>query len=171
MSGLRTRLPPCWHHRRVHCSGRPNQTHTSPELPLRSFRLRGTAHGVAPSHQFVLPLGQHKFFVCGQGTAFVTADQLSPVRFVRILRIVRAAFQTGRNRLAFVFVQRNQPCCRQCHHPLTKKKMPHIGGIEIIWIIFRNRQHLPDTSPCNGHIPARCRSHLRQCIASMLRCR
>ena len=99
----------------------------------------------APSHQFVLPLGQHKFFVCGQGTAFVTADQLSPVRFVRILRIVRAAFQTGRNRLAFVFVQRNQPCCRQCHHPLTKKKMPHIGGIEIIWIIFRNRQHQPDT--------------------------
>ena len=54
--------------------------------------------------KFVLPLGQHKFFVCGQWAALVAADQLSPVRFARILRIVRAAFQAGRNRLAFVLV-------------------------------------------------------------------
>ena len=57
--------------------------------------------------KFVLPLGKHKFFVCGQRATLVAADQLSLVRFVRILRIVRAAFQAGRNRLAFVFVQRN----------------------------------------------------------------
>ena len=54
----------------------------------------------APGGKFVLPLGQHKFFVCGQWAALVAADQLSPVRFVRILRIVRAAFQAGRNRLS-----------------------------------------------------------------------
>jgi hypothetical protein len=51
----------------------------------------------APSDKFVLPLGKHKFFVCGQGAALIAADQLSLVRFVRILRIVRAAFQAGRN--------------------------------------------------------------------------
>ena len=49
----------------------------------------------APSHQFVLPLGQHKFFVCGQRAALIATDQLSPVRLVRILRVVRAAFQAG----------------------------------------------------------------------------
>lgn len=65
----------------------------------------------APSDKFILPFGQHKFFVCGQWAALIAADQLSLIRFVRILRIVRAAFQAGRNRLAFVFVQRDQPCC------------------------------------------------------------
>ena len=39
----------------------------------------------APSGKFVLPLGQHKFFVCGQRAALIAADQLFPVRFVRIL--------------------------------------------------------------------------------------
>ena len=72
--------------------------------------------------KFVLPLGQHKFFVCGQWAALVAADQLSPVRFVRILRIVRAAFQAGRNRLAFVFVQHNQTCCSQSDHLPAKRK-------------------------------------------------
>ena len=67
--------------------------------------------------KFVLPLGQHKFFVCGQGAALVAADQLSPVRLVRILRVVRAAFQAGRNRLAFVFVQRDQTCCSHSGSP------------------------------------------------------
>ena len=97
----------------------------------RNFsRLEGLPHLIsnhiaflpAPGHQFILPLGQHKFLVCGQMAALVAADQRSPIRFVRILRIVRAAFQTGRNRLAFVFVQRNQPCCCQHHHPLLKRK-------------------------------------------------
>ena len=67
--------------------------------------------------KFVLPLGQHKFFVCGQWAALVAADQLSPVRFVRILRIVRAAFQAGCNRLALVFVQRDQTCCGHSESP------------------------------------------------------
>ena len=85
----------------------------------------------APSDKFILPFGQHKFFVCGQGTAFVTADQLSLVRFVRILGIVRAAFQAGRNRLALVLcsaikrVAANSTTSRQ-------KKMPHNGGIKIL---------------------------------------
>ena len=67
------------------------------------------------------PAVVYKFFVCGQRATLVAADQLSPVRLVRILCIVRAAFQAGSNRLAFVFVQRNQPCCRQHHHPLCNK--------------------------------------------------
>ena len=76
----------------------------------------------ASGGKFVLPLGQHKFFVCGQGTAFVTADQLSLLSFVRALGVISSAFQAGRNRLAFVFVQRNQPCCCQHHHPPIEKK-------------------------------------------------
>ena len=76
----------------------------------------------APCGKFVLPLGQHKFLVCGQWAALVATDQLSPVRFVRILRVVRAAFQAGRNRLAFVFVQRNQTCCSQSDHLPAKRK-------------------------------------------------
>ena len=71
----------------------------------------------APCGKFVLPLGQHKFFVCGQWATLVAADQLSPVRFVRILRIVRAAFQAGRNRLALVLVQCNQTCCGHSESP------------------------------------------------------
>ena len=72
--------------------------------------------------KFVLPLGQHKFFVCGQRAALIAADQLSPVRFVRILRIVRAAFQASCNRLALVLVQRNQTCCSQSDHLPAKRK-------------------------------------------------
>ena len=72
--------------------------------------------------KFVLPLGQHKFFVCGQRAALIAADQLSPIRFVRILRIVRAAFQASCNRLALVLVQRNQTCCSQSDHLPAKRK-------------------------------------------------
>ena len=71
----------------------------------------------APGGKFVLPLGQHKFFVCGQGAALIAADQFSPVRLVRILRIIRAAFQAGRNRLALVLVQRDQTCCSHFGSP------------------------------------------------------
>ena len=46
----------------------------------------------APSGKFILSLGKHKFFVCGQGAALIAADQLSLLRFVRILCIIRAAF-------------------------------------------------------------------------------
>ena len=38
---------------------------------------------------------------------------------------------------------------------LYKKKMPHIGGIKIIWITFRDRQHLPDTWLPAEHFPIR----------------
>ena len=65
----------------------------------------------AACRKFVLPLGQHKFLVCGQWAALIAANQLSLVRFVRILRIVRAAFQAGRNGFPLVFVQCNQTCC------------------------------------------------------------
>ena len=74
------------------------------------------------SHQLILAFGEHKFFVCGQGAALIAADQLSLVRFVKILRIVRAAFQAGRNRLALVFVQRDQTCCSQFYHLPAKRK-------------------------------------------------
>ena len=71
----------------------------------------------APCGKFVLPLGQHKFFVCGQRAALIATDQLSSVRFVRILRVVRAAFQAGRNRLALVLVQCDQTCCSYSESP------------------------------------------------------
>ena len=71
----------------------------------------------APCGKFVLLLRQHKLFICGQWAALVAADQLSPVRLVRILCVVRAAFQAGRNRLALVLVQRNQTCCSHSESP------------------------------------------------------
>ena len=67
----------------------------------------------APCNKFVLPLGKHKFFIYSQGAAFITAYKLPLLRFIRVLCIVRAAFQASRNRLSLVFMQRNQPCC--CH--------------------------------------------------------
>jgi len=76
----------------------------------------------ATSHQLILTFGEHKFFVCGQGAAFIAADQFALLCFVRILRIVRAAFQAGRNRLALVLVQRNQTCCSQFYHLPAKRK-------------------------------------------------
>lgn len=93
-------------------------------------RLEGLPHLIsdniaflpAPSHQLILAFGEHKFFVCGQWAALIAADQLSLVRFVRILRIVCAAFQAGRNRLALVFVQRDQTCCSQFYYLPAKRK-------------------------------------------------
>ena len=64
----------------------------------------------APSDKFILPFGQHKFFIHRQRIAFVAANQFAMLSLVGILYIVCTAFQTGRNRLAFVFVQRDQPC-------------------------------------------------------------
>ena len=65
----------------------------------------------APGGKFVLPFGQHKFFIHRQRTTFVAANQFAMLSLIGILYIVCTAFQTGRNRLAFVFVQRDQPCC------------------------------------------------------------
>ena len=61
----------------------------------------------APGHQFILAFGEHKFFIHGQGTAFVTADQFALLCLVRVLGVIRAAFQAGRNGFPLVFVQCN----------------------------------------------------------------
>ncbi len=63
-----------------------------------------------PGQQFILPLGKHKFFIDCQRTALVAAYQFTLLGLIGILHIVCAAFQTSRNRLALVFVQRDQPC-------------------------------------------------------------
>ena len=116
-------------------------------------RLEGLPHLIgddiaflaAPGGLLVQPFRQQKFLVYGQRAALVAADQLALFGLVRVLDIAGVIVQTRPDGLALVFPHRDQPCCCQCHHPPYKKKMPHIGGIEIIWIIFRNRQHRPDT--------------------------
>ena len=70
----------------------------------------------APGDKFVLAFGEHKFFIHGQGTAFVTADQFALLCLVRVLGVICSAFQAGRNRLAFVFVQRNSILRRPPRH-------------------------------------------------------
>ena len=76
----------------------------------------------APGGLLVQPFCQQKFFVHGQGAAFITADQLALLGLVRVLDIAGVVVQTSPDGLAFVFPHRNQPCCRQCHHPLQKRK-------------------------------------------------
>lgn len=76
----------------------------------------------APGHQFILAFGEHKFFIDRQGTAFVTADQFALLCLVGVLRIIRAAFQAGRNGFSLVFVQCNQSCCCQFYHLPAKRK-------------------------------------------------
>ena len=76
----------------------------------------------APGSKFILPLGKHKFFIHGQGTAFVTADQFALLCLVRVLGVIRAAFQAGRNGFPLVFVQCNQSCCSQFDHLPAKRK-------------------------------------------------
>ena len=76
----------------------------------------------APSDKFILPFGQHKFFIHRQGTAFVTADQFALLCLVRVLGVIRAAFQAGRNGFPLVFVQCNQSCCSQFDHLPAKRK-------------------------------------------------
>lgn len=76
----------------------------------------------APSDKFILPFGQHKFFIHRQRTAFVTADQFALLCLVRVLGVIRAAFQAGRNGFPLVFVQCNQSCCSQFDHLPAKRK-------------------------------------------------
>ena len=64
----------------------------------------------APGSKFLLPLGKHKFFIDCQRATLVAAYQFTLFGLIWILHIVCAAFQTSRNRLALVFVQRDQPC-------------------------------------------------------------
>ncbi len=76
----------------------------------------------APGHQFILAFGEHKFFIDRQGTAFVTADQFALLRLIRVLCVIRAAFQAGRNGFSLVFVQCNQSGCCQFYHLPAKRK-------------------------------------------------
>lgn len=66
---------------------------------------------IASVDQFILAFGEHEFFINRQGTAFVTADQFALLCLVRVLGVIRAAFQTGRNGFSLVFVQCNQSGC------------------------------------------------------------
>ena len=76
----------------------------------------------APGHQFILAFGEHKFFIDRQRTAFVTADQFALLCLVRVLGVIRAAFQAGGNGFSLVFVQCNQSGCCQFYHLPVKRK-------------------------------------------------
>ena len=93
----------------------------------------------------VQPFRQQKFLVYRQRAALIAADQLALLGLARVLDIAGVVVQTRPDGFSFILPHGNQPCCRQCHHPPAKKKMPHIGGIKVIWIIFRNQKHQPDT--------------------------
>ena len=58
----------------------------------------------APSGLLVLPLGQEELLVHRQRAAPIAADQCAAVGFLRVLSVIGAAFQAGRNALAFVLV-------------------------------------------------------------------
>ena len=67
----------------------------------------------ASVHKVVLPLGEHKFFICRQGATSIAAYQLALLGLVRVLDIAGVIVQTRPDGLSLVFMQRNQPCC--CH--------------------------------------------------------
>ena len=56
----------------------------------------------ASVYEIVLPLGEHKFFICRQGATSIVAYQLALLGLVRVFDIVRADF-SGRP-------QRSCPC-------------------------------------------------------------
>ena len=93
-------------------------------------RLEGLPHLIgdditflaAPGGLLVQPFRQQKFLVYGQRAALVAADQFALLGLVRVLDIAGMVMQTSPDGLAFVLPHRNQPCCCQCHHPLTKRK-------------------------------------------------
>lgn len=78
----------------------------------------------SPGHKLILPFGEHKFCVHRQRAALVTADQLALLGLVGILHIVRAAFQTSRNGLSLILVQRDQACCGHIKSPPNEKCRP-----------------------------------------------
>lgn len=121
----------------------------------------------APGGLFIKSLCQHKFFVYCQGTALIAADKFTLLGFVWVLDIAGVVIQTGGNGLPLIL---RMAINRVAASSITslKRKCRHIGGIKIIWIFFRNRQHPPDTLPYIGRIPTRCRFHLRRGIASMI---
>ena len=76
----------------------------------------------APGGLLVQPFRQQKFFIYRQRAALIAAYQLALLGLVRVLDIAGVVVQTSPDGLAFVLPHRNQPCCRQCHHPLQKRK-------------------------------------------------
>ena len=70
----------------------------------------------------VQPFRQQKFFVYGQRAALIAADQLALLGLVRVLDIASVVVQASPDRFSFILPHGNQPCCCQCHHPLTKRK-------------------------------------------------
>ena len=97
----------------------------------RNFsRLEGLPHLIgddiaflaAPGGLLVQPFCQQKFFVHGQGAALIAADQLALLGLVRVLDIAGVVVQTSPDGFSFIFPHGDQPCCRQCHHPLQKRK-------------------------------------------------
>lgn len=76
----------------------------------------------APCNKFVLPLGQHKFFIYSQGAAFITAYKLPLLRFIQVLCIVGAAFQASRNRLFPCFYAAQSAVLRPLQTTPIKKK-------------------------------------------------
>ena len=76
----------------------------------------------APGGLLVQPFRQQKFLVYGQRAALVAADQFALLGLVRVLDIAGMVVQSSPDGLAFVLPHRNQPCCCQCHLPLSKRK-------------------------------------------------
>ena len=68
----------------------------------------------APCGLLVLPLGQKELLVHRQRAAPIAADQC-----LRVLGVISAAFQAGRNAFAFVLMQRDESCGCQFSHPLA----------------------------------------------------
>ena len=93
-------------------------------------RLEGLPHLIgdditflaAPGGLLVQPFRQQKFLVYGQRAALVAADQFALLGLVRVLDIAGMVMQTNPDGLSFIFPHGNQPCCCQCHHPLSKRK-------------------------------------------------
>ena len=103
----------------------------------RNFsRLEGLPHLIGDDIAFlaasggllVQPFRQQKFFVHGQRAALIAADQFALLGLVRVLDIAGVVVQTSPDGLLLPMPS-----------PPYKKKMPHIGGIKITWIIFRDR--------------------------------
>ena len=70
----------------------------------------------------ILPFGKNKFFISSLGITLIGADKFAVIGFCSILRVVGAVSQTLSDRLAFVYMERNQSCCSHSHHILSKRK-------------------------------------------------
>ena len=92
-----------------------NQREESIEGQIRECTAYAEKNGImmdrfAAKTRKCLIVGKHKFFIDCQRATLVAAYQFTLFGLIWILHIVCAAFQTSRNRLALVFVQRDQPC-------------------------------------------------------------